>query len=983
MQAGGNNHKRALRRQVLRGSGMKTHRNISTIAVAALLVLTANAALLAAVSPSLAAEPNTQPAQPSFEWPQLGGDSSFSHYAAGRAPEAPDILWKANIEGIQPYISAFNGKIYVTTKTEVYALDQSMGTVIWHTRIPAPGPWPAVYKIDATHMVVGSSSLDPDTGQIQWSSPYFTSSNAPLFNYNVYSPEEKMFYVKDNSYVNAWSFSNPSEPPTLVWSTYVSGSGMDGSGLQYGDGKVFPGSFESHQVAIDAKNGSILWDTNTKTSMIFSGAYYNGRFFRGGAHDNTFYAFDAQTGKIVWTYPAATEGGYFCTGVAAAYGMVYALNMDGNLYAFDADTGTVVWKYTGPGLLMFPGNPTVADGKVYATTGQAVNYGNVSSISEFAALDAYTGQVIWKLPLEAFAPRESVAIAYGNLYMIPGDVTKAVDTISGAEYSTANQVWAIGTTSWPMFRRDTAHSAAGQAGPSNLTLRWNFYTGGAVVSSPSIVGGIAYFGSMDKNIYAVDARDGSLKWKFPTQARILSSPAVVGGRVYTGAEDGNVYALNAFNGSIIWKTSVGGGNESGNFNAAVQLRSSPMVAGGYVYVGALDNYTYCLNADDGSVAWKYQTKGYITSTPAIADGAVYVVSQEPGIGALYKLDAYTGNFVWKHALSYQAKLGGGTDMHASPTVAKGVVYTSSDASAYYAINATTGATLWTYRDPEAGEFIVCSPIYVEGRLFIVDKFSIVALNAQNGSIVWTSFTGDELYVSPTYADNKLYVVTDERNIWVLNASDGVKLGLFTMSSNSWSAPSIYEGRVYVGSNDWNVYCLAEYPALISSITVTLDKANAETAELITGWGQLVPAMPDATVMIVLMKPDGTWTNMQVETSADGAFTFTFAPDAAGNWTIRAQWISDKSFYKSSTSETATLEVNVPPTPTPTETPTATPEPTPTPTPVPTPTPWNELTMWGLPMLYVYLIVIVVLVAVIVATGYFYMKNVKPQEPSST
>ena len=962
-----------------RGSGMKTQKIVFAIFIAALLVVITDAALFANIGRTFADSSNASPTVTLlYEWPQFTGDSAFSHYSMGPAPEAPDVLWKTNVTGIQPYISAFNNKIYVSTKTTVYALDQSMGAVIWHTQIPSPGLWPAVYKIDGTHMVIGSSCLDPDTGQILWTSPDFTASNAPLFNYNVYSPEERMFYVKANSYVQAWNFSAPSKLPTLVWSTYVSGGGMDGSGIQYGDGKVFPGSFESHQVALDAKNGSVIWDTNTKAAMIFSGAYYNGKFFRGGAHDNTFYAFDGQTGKVVWTYPARTEDGYFCTGVAAAYGMVYGLNRDGNLYAFDSDTGALVWKYTGPGPLMFPGNPAVADGKVYATTGQAQNYGGINSTSEFACLDAYTGQVIWKLPIEAFAPRESVAIAYGNLYMIPGDVTKAVDTISGAEYSTANQVWAIGTTAWPMFRHDPEHSAVGQSGPSNLTLRWNFYTNGAVVSSPSIAGGIAYFGSQDKNIYAVDSRDGSLKWKFTTLNRVLSSPAIAGGKVYTGADDGYVYALNALNGSLIWKTAAGG-NVIGNFNAAVQLRSSPTVAGGYVYVGALDNNTYCLDANDGSVVWKYETRGYITATPAVAEGAVYVISQEPGVGALYKLDASNGNFVWKHVLPYQSKLGGGTDMHASPTIANGVVFAASDASAYYAINATSGGTLWTYRNPEAGEFIVCSPIYVDGSLFIVDKFSIVSLNAENGSVIWSSFTGDELYVSPTYADNKLYVVTDERNIWVLNATDGVKMGLFTMNSNSWSSPSIYEGRIYVGSNDWNVYCLSEYPALTSIITVAVAKTDVNTAELVTGWGQLTPAMPNATVTVVLVKPDGSWITMRVATTTKGAFAFTFTPEAAGNWTVSAEWISDKSFYRSSTSDMVTLQVNVPPTPTPTETPTPTPEPTPTPTPVPTPTPWNELTFAGIPMLYIYLAVIVILVAVIVVTGYFYMKNVKPRE----
>ncbi|MCW4017211.1 MAG: PQQ-binding-like beta-propeller repeat protein [Candidatus Bathyarchaeota archaeon] len=962
---------------------MKTSKVISTAVVVILLLVMSDAAFfggleqgsLLTASAADVPEALSYSDLSNYEWPQFTGDAAFSHFSDGPAPEAPDILWKATINGIQPYISAFNNKVYVCTKTTVYALDESAGSVLWQTSLPESQEWPAVYKIDGHHMIIGRFCLDPDTGDILWTSQNFTAGPNPLFNYNVYSPEEKMFYILSNSHVQGWNFSDPENPPEMVWETYVSGSGMGGSGIQYGDGKVFPGSYQAHQMALDAKTGKVLWDTNTKAAMIFSGTYYAGKFFRGGAHDNTFYAFDAVTGDILWTYRADTEDGYFCTGGAAAYGMVYEPNMDGGIYAFDADTGAVVWKYSGPGPMMFPGNPTIADGKIYVTSGQLEAYGGINNTaSEFVCLDAYTGHVIWKLPIEAFAPRESVAIAYGNLYMIPGNVTTAVDTISGAEYSTANEVWAFGTSDWPMFRHDAEHSAVGQSGPTSLSLRWNFYTDGAVISSPSIADGVVYFGSQDKNIYAVDARDGTFIWKFTTHQRVWSSPAVAGGRVFTGPDDGFVYCLNATDGSLIWSR-FAGGDLTGNFNAAVQLRSSPTVAHGNVYVGALDNYTYCINAENGSIVWRYQTQGYITSSPAVAGGAVYVVSQEPEAGALYKLNALNGVVIWKHTIPYEPVFIGGTDMHASPVVGGGMVFVASDVSAYYAVDAATGKTVWSYKDPEAAEFILCSPIYLDGRLFIVDKFSIVCLNARNGDVIWTCFTGDELYVSPTYAGNKLYVVTDERNVWVLNATDGEKLGLFTMNSNSWSSASVYEGRVYVGSNDWNVYCLSEYSALTSSVTVVLDKNEVESDELVTGWGQLTPALSNATITVMLVKPDGSMTTLDASTTETGSFAFAFMPKAGGNWSVTAQWQSDKSFYKSATSKTAALFVDAPPLPSPSESPIDA-SPTPTHQPGQTPTPFDQLTFLGVPLLYVYFAVIGALIVVIVIAGYIYVKSSK-------
>jgi hypothetical protein len=101
-------------------------------------------------------------------------------------------------------------------------------------------------------------------------------------------------------------------------------------------------------------------------------------------------------------------------------------------------------------------------------------------------------------------------------------------------------------------------------------------------------------------------------------------------------------------------------------------------------------------------------------------------------------------------------------------------------------------------------------------------------------------------------------------------------------------------------------------------------------------------MVDTTITILLVDPNNTLITNQVHTNAKGVFTFTFTPFVPGNWTVAAEWISTKSFYKSSVSQMATLLVNPQPTPTPTETPTPTPTITPNITPTPSPVPWDQL-----------------------------------------
>ena len=746
-----------------------------------------------------------------FEWPQFTGDSSFSRFSEGPAPATSDILWKANLTDLQSYIAAFNGLVFVTTDTSVVALDGETGGTVWNTTVSIHGNWPVAYKLDETHMLVESTCLETQTGRILWTSEEFCADTGN-FNSNNYSPEEKIFYRKMLSFVEAWDFSDLSRPPKLSWKTYVPGGGRISSGVMYGDGKVFPGSFQDLQMAIDAKTGEVLWTTRTKTPMIFSGSYYQGKIVRGGSDDNSMYCFDANNGNILWTYNANTDG-YFCSGTAAAYGMVYEPNKDGYIYAININNGSLVWKYKGPGTMIFPGMPSIADGKVYVTSGQYASYGDEIGASEFVCLDAYTGQPIWKLPIEAFAPRESVAIAYGNLYLIPADVTKAVDSISGSEYETRDELWAIGPSSnqqdensWPMFRHDAKRSSLGKEGPSNLSLLWTFPTNGAVMSSPSVVDGIVYFGSQDKNIYAVNAWSGTLVWNFTTRNGIQSSLAISDGKVCTGGEDGYVYCLDAYKGNQLWKTFVNG-NQPITSGAAVMLRSSPAIIDGRVYIGSLDGNLYVLKLDNGNIEWKFQTSGLITSSPTVADGAVYVASEEPSSGAFYKLNAENGALVWKKNLPYETQFTGGTDMQGSPTVANDMVFASANLRTYYGINATNGDTIWTFTNPEATEFIVSSPIYLNGELFIVDKFNITCINAASGDTLWTQFTGDEWYVSPSYADDKLYIVTSERNIFIFSAENGEKLARFILPSASWSSPTPYGERLYIGVNDWNLYCL--------------------------------------------------------------------------------------------------------------------------------------------------------------------------------
>ncbi len=84
------------------------------------------------------------------------------------------------------------------------------------------------------------------------------------------------------------------------------------------------------------------------------------------------------------------------------------------------------------------------------------------------------------------------------------------------------------------------------------------------------------------------------------------------------------------------------------------------------------------------------------------------------------------------------------------------------------------------------------------------------MDAANGSAIWSKYTGDELYVSPSYADGKVYMVTSQRHIFVLDATNnGTIIANATIAFKQLGLhPTIANNRLYIGCNDWNVYCFA-------------------------------------------------------------------------------------------------------------------------------------------------------------------------------
>jgi outer membrane protein assembly factor BamB len=171
-----------------------------------------------------------------------------------------------------------------------------------------------------------------------------------------------------------------------------------------------------------------------------------------------------------------------------------------------------------------------------------------------------------------------------------------------------------------------------------------------------------------------------------------AAPAVVDNIIYTGC-GAAMCAVEAPNQVLKWKARIPSGTIA--YSAAA-------VAGGLVYAGTTTSgAVYAFDIKTGAIRWSFQTAGHnVWAGPSVAGGVVYVGGDDQ---SLYALDAGSGAKLW----SFSA----GTPIVNTPAVVNGVVYLG--AGALYAVFASDGRQLWSGVGTAAG--VTASPAVSGGR----------------------------------------------------------------------------------------------------------------------------------------------------------------------------------------------------------------------------------------------------------------------------
>jgi outer membrane protein assembly factor BamB len=331
------------------------------------------------------------------------------------------------------------------------------------------------------------------------------------------------------------------------------------------------------------------------------------------------------------------------------------------------------------------------------------------------------------------------------------------------------------------FRGDLAHSGANDANGIQQVahVKWKFATKGMVISSPAVAKGVAYVGSTDGNLYAVDLESGAQKWKFETKVRVTSSPALADGVVYFGSYDGKFYALDADNGQLKWKFQTGGEKRfAGKHLHGSQpdgetmpdpfdfYLSSPAVSGGTVYFGSGDGNVYALDAASGKLRWKFHTGDVVHASPAIAGGTLFIGSWD---SFFYALDARTGKEKWRFKTGEDHQIFNQVGIQSSAAVMDGVVYFGCRDSNFYALDARSGEKKWAFNNK--GSWVISSPAVKDGKVYFAtsDSGLFYELDARSGSEVFSlKSNGWPMFSSPSIAGDMLYIGSHEGKLLAID-----------------------------------------------------------------------------------------------------------------------------------------------------------------------------------------------------------------------
>jgi PQQ-dependent dehydrogenase (methanol/ethanol family) len=441
-----------------------------------------------------------------------------------------------------------------------------------------------------------------------------------------------------------WHFKHKIGPV----STYC--CGPNNKGVAVSEGKLFMGTLDAKLVALDAKTGKLLWETEIADpelgySETMAPAVVDGKVLigtNGGEYGVRGFvkAYDANSGKLAWTFHTIPEKGHegvWATNDATGRDMKRDIAAE---KAALAKNGGDFYKTLGGGVWMTP----AVDSKtktVFFVVGNpspdlygAERPGDNLYTDSIVAVDLDTGKYKWHYQyvahdvwdLDAVSPPILVDVKDKNGKMIPGVIHGGK---TGHIYVHDRRDGSLIRFSEPMVSQEGLWTL-----PTAQGARMSLGANGGVEWSP-----MAYNPKL-RLAFAVNLEQ--------PMTYHVEAAAYPGGKLWLGGafknipgeeQFGNVTAVNIDTGKVVWKARTD----------QPMIGGAMSTAGNLVFAGEGNGWFKAYDARTGKVLWQYQCGAGVNApaTSYTVNGKQYIAV---AAGGNTQLDFKRGNSVFVFAL---------------------------------------------------------------------------------------------------------------------------------------------------------------------------------------------------------------------------------------------------------------------------------------------------------------------------------------------
>lgn len=324
-----------------------------------------------------------------------------------------------------------------------------------------------------------------------------------------------------------------------------------------------------------------------------------------------------------------------------------------------------------------------------------------------------------------------------------------------------------------------------------------------LAAPPVLLGGKLFVIDAEAHVIAMDATTGSKLWQTPLPAEGNGRSLFGGGvsaqddKVFVTTGVGDVAALNAASGAVLWKRRLSG-----------PLRGSPTLANGHLYVMSQDNQLFALDQADGSTEWSesgtVETTGVFgVAAPAAGQGTV-IAGFSSGELTAYRYE--NGRSLWGDALSrtsISTSVAALADIDADPVIDRGRVFAIGQGGRMASYELVSGQRLW-----EINVAGISTPAVAGEWVFVVtDDAKLLCVARASGRIRWITQLrrwkdeedrkGAVRWTGPVLAGGHLILVSTASDLLYVNAQDGSIQGNMDEDSGMSLRPVVANNMLYI------------------------------------------------------------------------------------------------------------------------------------------------------------------------------------------